>query len=550
MAPALTVDLGPCRVGDGRPCLVVAEAGSAHLGDLSRARELVDAAVEAGAGCVKFQVIIADEIVHPLTGKVALPGGELPLYERFRALERPPEFYAALKEHTEARGALFLASVFGLGSARLLRSLGPPALKVASPELNHFALLEELAGYGLPVLLSTGVSTLGDVERALAVLGAPRGLAPPTILLHCITAYPAPEEEYNLRVLPHLRGVFGPLVGVSDHSRDPLLVPGLAVLQGACVVEKHVTLPGRGEGLDDPIALEPEEFARMVAGIRRLEGTRPADALDALRREHGAQRVEAVLGDGVKRLAPAEARYYRTTNRSLHARVEILAGAVVRAQDLCIVRSESNLRPGLDPAYLQVVAGKVARRPIPSGEGVVWEDLLTPAEPGVDRADELLQLVDREGRPVGAASRGVCHGNPTLIQAVVHLYVFDKGGRLYLQRRAAGKDVFPLRWDTSVGGHLAPGESAEEALQRETREELGLEAAGAELLERYLFECDFESEYVFVYRLVTDEEAQPNSDEIAEGRFFEPVELERLIREDPEAFTPHFRDAFARFRRD
>ena len=345
MAPALTLDLGPCRVGDGRPCLVVAEAGSAHLGDLARARELIDAAVEAGAGCVKFQVIIAEEIVHPLTGSVALPGGELPLYERFRALERPPEFYAALKEHTEARGALFLASAFGIGSAGLLRSLSPAALKVASPELNHFPLLEELAGYGLPVLLSTGVSTLGDIERALAVLGEAAAA-----LLHCITAYPAPEEEYNLRVLPHLRGVFGSLVGVSDHSRDPLLVPGLAVLQGACVVEKHVTLPGRGEGLDDPIALEPEEFARMVAGVRGLEGMGPADALDALRREYGAQRVEAVLGDGVKRLAPAEARYYRTTNRSLHARVEIRAGAVVRAQDLCIVRSESNLRPGLDPA--------------------------------------------------------------------------------------------------------------------------------------------------------------------------------------------------------
>ncbi|MBN1836453.1 MAG: N-acetylneuraminate synthase family protein, partial [Spirochaetales bacterium] len=285
------LDLGAVRVGDGRPCLVVAEAGSAHLGDLARGRELVDAAVEAGAGCVKFQVIIAEEIVHPRTGPVALPGGEVPLYERFRALERPPDFYAALKEHTERRGALFLASAFGLESARILRRLGVAALKVASPELNHFPLLEEIAGYGLPLLLSTGVSTLGDIERALGVLrGAPwragaaveppspraeaasRGvepgassqghLGPQTLLLHCVTAYPAPEEQYNLRVLPALRGLFGSLVGVSDHSRDPLLVPGLAVLQGASVVEKHIALRRRDGGLDDPIALEPEEFAR------------------------------------------------------------------------------------------------------------------------------------------------------------------------------------------------------------------------------------------------------------------------------------------------
>jgi len=567
MAPALTLDVGPCRIGDGQPCLVVAEAGSAHLGDPGRARELIDAAVEAGAGCVKFQVIFADEIVHPRTGSVTLPGGDIPLYERFKSLERPPEFYATLKEHTEARGALFLASAFGLGSARLLRRLGVGAVKVASPELNHFPLLRELARYGLPLLLSTGVSTLGDIERALAALagaggpgnaaaGVPeRGTGPATVLLHCVTAYPAPEEQYNLRVLASLRRVFGTLVGVSDHSRDPLLVPGLAVVQGACVLEKHFALPGRGAGLDDPIALEPAGFRRMVTGIRRLEGMGAAEALAELRGGYGAERVEAVLGDGAKRLAPAEARYYRTTNRSLHARDEIPAGTAIRPEALCIVRSESNLRPGLDPQFLEVVTGRVACRTIPAGEGLVWEDLLALEEgasgsPGgraaVHPAEELLQLVDREGRPVGAATRGVCHGNPSLIQAVVHLYVFDREGRLYLQRRAAGKDVYPGRWDTSVGGHLAPGETPEQALVREAREELGLEAAEAEALERYLFECDFESEYVFVYRLVTEHAPQPNPEEIAEGRFFDMDELERLVREDPEAFTPHFREAFGR----
>jgi isopentenyldiphosphate isomerase len=378
-------------------------------------------------------------------------------------------------------------------------------------------------------------------------------------------------------VLPSLRSLFGTLVGVSDHSADPLLVPGLALLQGACVVEKHLTLPGRGSGLDDPIALEPTGFARMAAGIRRLEGMEREAALGEMRKEYGGPRVEAVLGDGVKRLALAEARFYRTTNRSLHARKEISAGAVIAPEDLCIVRSESNLRPGLDPEHLDIVIGKVALLRIPAGEGVRWEDLLTPGparvdepEPAagsasapagapaptagpapVDRAEELLQIVDRQGRPVGAASRGLCHGNPTLIQAVVHLYVFDPEGRLYLQRRAEGKDVFPGRWDTSVGGHLSPGETPEEALEREAGEELGLSAAslaGARALESYLFECDFESEYVFVYRVDTGEQPVPNRQEIVEGRFFELGELERLVGEDPEAFTPHFRETFRRFR--
>jgi sialic acid synthase SpsE/isopentenyldiphosphate isomerase len=632
VAATLGVQLGNLRVGDGASCLIVAEAGSAHLGDPGRARELIDAAVESGAGCVKFQVIFADEIVHPLTGSVSLPGGAMPLYERFKALERPEAFYAALKEHTEQRGALFLASAFGPESARLLRRLGVAAVKVASPELNHFPLLRELAGYGLPLLLSTGVSTLGDIERARGALrgptetggregpvspatgtvgpgepaarsavappasatagtqsaapsAGPPAAAPPVVLLHCVTAYPAAEEQYNLRVVRVLGGIFGCPVGVSDHCADPLLVPGLAVLQGAAVIEKHLTLPGRGSGLDDPIALEPEAFARMAAGIRRLEGLTLEDGLAEWRERFGAGRVEAVLGDGVKRLAPAEARYYRTTNRSLHAREEIAVGSPIRPEDVCIVRSESNLRPGLDPEHLEAIVGAVAQRRIPAGEGIRWEDLLTgappdgrrtgaasgdtapAAEPGSgepagpappagsgqaatpDRADELLQVVDREGHPVGAASRGLCHGNPSLIQAVVHLYLSDRRGRLYLQRRAAGKQVFPGRWDTSVGGHLAPGETPEEALRREGGEELGLSAAtlaAAHRLESYLFTCDFESEYVFVYRLETDEPPVPDPAEISEGRFFEMGELARRVEEEPEAFTPHFRQAFRR----
>lgn len=358
-------------VGTGAPCLLVAELGTSHRGDLDRARKLIDAAVGAGAECVKFQLVHAEEILHPRAGTVPLPSGNVALFDQFRALERGLDFYAALKAHTEAAGALFLCSPFGIGSARELKSLDCKALKIASPELNHFPLLEEVSSYGLPLFLSSGVSLLGDIERALAVTGRER-----VVLLHCITSYPAPEEEYNVAVLDSLRRVLGVPVGLSDHSLDPALVPTLAVIHGACVVEKHLTRSRTDPGLDDPIALEPADFRRMVDAVRRAEADGPAKALKRLSREYGAGRVTAVTGTGVKALAASERANYERTNRSLHAAREIAAGARIAEGDVAVLRTEKVLRPGIGPEFLPIVVGATARRGIPDGEGIEWADLL------------------------------------------------------------------------------------------------------------------------------------------------------------------------------
>ncbi len=365
----ITFDNRP--VGAGAPCLLVAELGTSHQGDLDRARRLIDAAVGAGAECVKFQLVHAEEILHPRAGTVPLPSGAVALFDQFRALERGRDFYAALKQHTEAAGALFLCSPFGIRSARELKGLGCSALKIASPELNHFPLLEEVSSYGVPLFLSSGVSLLGDIERALAVTGRDRA-----VLLHCITSYPAPEEEYNVAVLDSLRRVLGLPVGLSDHSRDPALVPALAVIHGACVVEKHFTLSRADPGLDDPIALEPSDFRRMVDAVRQAEAAGPARALRRLLREYGAGRVAAVTGTGVKALAASEKANYERTNRSLHAVRAIAAGAPIAEEDVAVLRTEKVLRPGIGPEFLRVVVGATARRVIPDGEGIQWADLL------------------------------------------------------------------------------------------------------------------------------------------------------------------------------
>jgi sialic acid synthase SpsE len=369
------VSFGQRKVGAGSPCLIVAELGTSHQGDLARARELIDAAVQAGAECIKFQLVHAHEILHPLSGVVELPTGKVALYEQFKALERETSFYAELKARTEAAGALFLCSPFGIGSARELRSMAVQALKIASPELNHFPLLAEAASYGLPLFLSSGVSTLGDIERALAVTGRSG-----VVLMHCVTSYPAPEEEYNVSVLVGLKEVLGVEVGLSDHSRDPVLVPALAVANGACIVEKHFTLSRDGVGLDDPIALPPPEFRRMAQGIRDAEAESseagPAAVRTRLMKRYGAARVAAVLGTGVKLMAASELDNYNRTNRSIHALREIPRGEAIRETDVAILRTEKVLRPGLGPEFIRLVVGARARRFIPDGEGIEWADLV------------------------------------------------------------------------------------------------------------------------------------------------------------------------------
>ena len=350
---------------------VIAEIGTGHLGDRSKARELIHAAAESGAHCAKFQVVFADEIIHPLTGELNLPGGRVRLYDKFREVEQNEDFYRFCKEETEAAGMTFLASPFGLRSARILQNLGSSWFKVASPELNHFPMLDLLRSFGKPVVLSSGVSRLEDIERAVEVF---EGV--PISLLHCITAYPAPPEEYNLRVLRPLSTLFGCPVGVSDHSMDPELVPVIGRAAGSVMVEKHFCLSRQDPGLDDPIALDPPLFAQMTVALADIDAVPEADRDRAVRERYGAVRVEAVLGNGRKLLAPSERANYERTNRSLHAVNALAAGHKLTADDLAILRTEKVLRPGLAPQFVQTLLGKTLKRDVPAGEGLNWDDVL------------------------------------------------------------------------------------------------------------------------------------------------------------------------------
>ncbi|MDR2095712.1 MAG: N-acetylneuraminate synthase family protein [Treponema sp.] len=362
-----------------RKVLVIAELGTAHGGDPVKAGELIAAAAEAGADCIKFQMVYADEILHPKTGEVPLPGGRISLYERFRQLERSPDFYAELKARTEALGLLFLCTPFGPRSLRELSRLQPALLKIASPELNYTRLLKEAAACRIPLLLSSGVSRLSDIEDALSIVhdewALQGGPSHAVCLMHCITSYPAPETEYNLKVLQSLSAVFGVSAGLSDHSLDPELVPGLAAALGAAAIEKHFCLSRSDPGLDDPIALPPPDFKRMTAAIRRASAADTETFIGELARERGEALVEAVLGSGVKRLAPSEKANYERTNRSIHALRDIAPGETITAGTIRVLRTEKILHPGLPPAWEDRILGRVARTFIPAGEGIRFEDI-------------------------------------------------------------------------------------------------------------------------------------------------------------------------------
>jgi sialic acid synthase SpsE len=356
--------------------LVIAEIGTSHSGDPVKARELVCAAAESGADCVKTQIVYADEIVHPLTGLVPLPGGDVPLYDAFKKLEQPPEFFQSIKEYAESKELLFLATPFGPRSAACLYGLSPQAVKIASPELNYSQLLQTVSEWNLPVLLSTGVSTLADIELALSFFCGP-GMAklPGLCLLHCVTAYPAPETEYNLRLIKTLSAVFGVSTGVSDHSLDSRLVPVLAVACGACAVEKHFCLSNGDSGLDDPIALTPAAFAEMSAAVRRAQGQSAETVVCEAEREYSEEKVSLVLGDGVKRLSASESQNYNRTNRSIHALRDIRQGEPVSGENCAILRTEKVLRPGMPPFMLEKITGRAARRFIPEGQGIRFDDV-------------------------------------------------------------------------------------------------------------------------------------------------------------------------------
>ncbi len=343
------VQVGDRAIGEGAPVYVIAEAGSNHDRDLDQARRLIDVAAAAGADAVKFQTFTSDRIVAETTTRARYLDAILPPDETmaslFRKLELPYEWHAILKEHAEAAGLDFLSSAFDEQAVDLLQGLNVRAFKVATYELWHLPLLRYIARLGKPMICSTGMADIGEVQDAVTAV-AESGNAN-LILLHCTVNYPPPFSDLNLRAMETMRRAFGVPVGYSDHTPG-WTAPVVATALGAAVIEKHFTTSRDRPGPDHRFALEPGELAEMIRAIR-----------DA----------QASLGDGVKRRAEAEADLYLTARRSLHAARAIEPGETITADMVAVLRPGT----GIEVRDLDHVVGRVARRRIERHEPLAWE---------------------------------------------------------------------------------------------------------------------------------------------------------------------------------
>jgi N-acetylneuraminate synthase/N,N'-diacetyllegionaminate synthase len=343
-----TLRLGEREVGPEQPCLVIAEAGVNHNGSLDMALRLVDAAADAGADVVKFQTFKTERVVTRRAAKADYQktGGSdgQTMYEMLKRLELSDDDFRAIADHARRCGIIFMSKGHR-EDIDFLVELGVPALKIDSAAVVYYSLLRKAAGMGLPVILSTGGSKLGEVEKALDIL-ADHG-DPPVALLHCTTAYPAPPDQVNLRAMATLRAAFGLPTGYSDHT-EGIEIPVAAAALGACVIEKHFTLDRTLPGPDHKASLEPQELRRMVDGIRK---------------------VEQALGDPRKRPTELERRNMQVMRRSLVAERDIAAGERLEADMVAFKRPGT----GLGEDFLDLVVGRVAAKPIAAGDPITWD---------------------------------------------------------------------------------------------------------------------------------------------------------------------------------
>jgi sialic acid synthase SpsE len=269
--------LGRVTVGHGQPVVVIAEAACEHLGSLERAMQLVDAARRAGANVVKFQLHVPEEMVP---GSIRFWGGSMDeVLERY---ELGVDGHAALTRYCDEVGIQYLCTPFSAKAAEILDRLGVDGFKTGSGELTNLPMQRTIARTRKPLIVSTGMATIGEIDETVALH---RAEGSQFMLTHCTSAYPPPYEEINLRFIPVLAERYGVLVGHSDHTPEPWTALG-AVALGAPLIEKHLTLSRSLRGPDHPVSLEPDEFRQLVDAVRKLER-----ALGAEKKVHEDEQV-------------------------------------------------------------------------------------------------------------------------------------------------------------------------------------------------------------------------------------------------------------------
>lgn len=307
--------------------IVIAEAGVNHNGDMATAKKLIEAAALAGADIVKFQSFKAEKLTIKNAKKadyqIATTGETESQYDMLRKYELSLAHHELLISECQRHEIDFLSTAFDPDSFDMLVGMGVKQVKIPSGELTNLPLLRYVTRLGLPVMLSTGMATLGEIEAAIEAIekaGTPRDLI---TVLHCTTEYPTPMDDVNLRAMVVMKEAFGVSTGYSDHTPG-IEIPIAAVALGATVIEKHFTLDRNLPGPDHKASLEPHELKAMVDGIRN---------------------IERALGDGVKRPTPSELKNKPIARKSIVAIQPICAGETFSAENIGAKRPGTGLSP-------------------------------------------------------------------------------------------------------------------------------------------------------------------------------------------------------------
>jgi sialic acid synthase SpsE len=342
--------IGDRQIGSGAPCLIIAEAGVNHNGEVHLAEQLIDLAAETGADAVKFQTFVTDNVEsrHALKPSYFEGREDTESKQEFsRRLELPVDALPTLKHRSEDRGLIFLSTACDTIALDILVDLGVDALKIGSSDTDNFPLLRKAAATRLPIFLSTGISTMADVGASVAELRAHgcRDL----VVLQCTSNYPIAPHDVNLRAMRAFADELDCEIGFSDHT-EGIWAAVAATALGAAVIEKHFTISRDLPGVDHPASAEPEDLAQLVRAVRA---------------------TEQALGDGVKRVMSCEREHLETMRKSLVAASDLEAGSVLAPDDLLVKRPGG----GVEPSRIDEVIGRRLKRALEADELVMWDDL-------------------------------------------------------------------------------------------------------------------------------------------------------------------------------
>jgi N-acetylneuraminate synthase len=333
--------------------LIIAEAGVNHNGSLELAKKLIDAAVDAGVDYVKFQTFKAEKLVSKTAKKADYQidntgNKEESQFEMIKKLELDEEMHKILIAYCNEKNIKFLSTAFDLDSVDMLDELGIDLFKIPSGEITNLPYIKKLASKKKPIILSTGMSNLGEIEDTLNVLYE-NGVSRENItVLHCNTEYPTPMKDVNLNAMNTIEAAFKVKVGYSDHTLG-IEIPIAAVAKGAVCIEKHFTLDRNMEGPDHRASLEPDELKQMVKSIRN---------------------IEKALGNGIKMASESEQKNIVIARKSIHVAEKLDKGHLITMENLEMKRPGS----GISPMNLELVIGKRTTRNLEKDDLLTFKD--------------------------------------------------------------------------------------------------------------------------------------------------------------------------------